>query len=174
MPSIRSIRDRWAPALSLLLGILLLVPVSPHGGSNLVLCVESDGAVNVERSQSDECSSPTASADRGISGQAIQTQSSEEHCPGCRDLPLVLPDATDTCESAVLSSSTAVGNAATVCLTTNEQDFQTSDFRIARLHRRPLRPRAPKTAPQSFRREWGHLFSDTSVDRAKSSVELLI
>jgi hypothetical protein len=85
----------------------------------------------------------------------------------------VLPDATDPCEAAVLSSPT-VGDAATVHLATNERDLRTSDLHAARLHRRPLRPKAPESAPGAFRRELGHLFSDTSVDRAKSSVELLI
>lgn len=173
MPRIRSIRNRWAPALSLLLGILLVLPTGRHGSPSLVLCVESEGTVNVEHSRGDECSSSSSSTNGDAPIQSALMQSSGEHCPGCTDLPLALADATEPCESAVLSAPT-VGDAAAAHLATNEQDLQTSDFRIARLHRRPLRPRAPETAPQSFRRELGHLFSDTSVDRAKSSVELLI
>lgn len=169
----RSIRSQCAPALSLLLGVLLLVPISRHGGSDLVLCVESDGAVNVEQSRSDECSSSTVSADEDVPVPSVLSKSGVQHCPGCRDLPLVLPDATDPCEAAVVSSP-AEGNATTVRLVTNEVDLQKSDFRIARLHRYSLRLGVPEISSEAFLRELGHLFSDTSVDRAKSSVELLI
>lgn len=102
MRSIFLIRERWASTLSVaVLGLLLLLPASPHG-AELVLCLEESGQVNVERAKSGKCVDWTRT--NGESELLLLDTSENEHCTDCSDVPLRLTEADDPCETAILSS----------------------------------------------------------------------
>jgi hypothetical protein len=147
--------------------------MSRHASAGLVLCVEPSGAVNVERADGNECEQSVRSGETPSKAELQLTETAPEHCPGCVDVPFFLGDTTEPCESAVVSSSvtTLLPDSR---LALPAENFAASDRWAARVDVRALRPRDPASSVESFRRHAGHLFSDTSVVRARSSVELLI
>ena len=84
-----------------LLILLLLVPASPHA-SDVVLCVERSGQLNVEKASFGECAdAPGLSDDRRHDlGNAVE----DEHCVDCADVPLRFGEADDPCGTAILPS----------------------------------------------------------------------
>ncbi len=176
--TVRHIRERWAPIVSLLFGVLLLLPMSQHGTSDLVLCVEKNGAVNVEPARGGDCgSSAFAVTARGAPSAPPSQQrivrSENAHCVGCTDVPLFVTSPSEPCESAVrmgLSSEERAAEGGTFA----GWDLDGRDRHASRAHAGVMQPRRGEAAAASLRRQHGHLYSDTSVVRAKSSVELLI
>lgn len=170
---IRSIREKWAPVLSLVLGLLVLLPMNRHASAGFVLCVEPSGTVNVERAQGTQCEQSLRSGETRPETGLRLSETAPEHCPGCVDVPFFLGDGTELCESAVVSSSvTTLLPPSRLALPA--ESFAASDRWVAQIDARALRPRDAASSVKSFRRHAGHLFSDTSVVRAHSSVELLI
>jgi len=103
MRAMVSIRKRWASAMSVVvLGLLLLLPASPHG-ADVVLCIEESGQVNVERAESGECTEEARV--KSESAPKIIDRSEREHCRNCSDVPLRVSEADDPCTAAVVSSS---------------------------------------------------------------------
>ena len=103
MRAIVNIRRHWATPLSgVLLGLLLLLPASPHA-AEFVLCLESTGQVNVEHAEANTCSEPPKSAAHSEKTDAF-TSAESEHCPGCSDVPLQLTEADDPCGTAITPS----------------------------------------------------------------------
>lgn len=98
------LREGWSTALSVVLGLLLLLPASPHATSDLVLCVERSGEVNVEQSHEGECTGPSAESRSQDRAPDLLDVSAGEHCGDCEDLPLRLTDATDPCGTAIAPS----------------------------------------------------------------------
>lgn len=145
--------------------------MSRHGTTGLVLCVEASGVVNVEQARGDDCTAAEEEkSNRTVSWTAV-AQDSQKHCVDCTDVPLSLESSTEPCESAVLtappSDVLAAGD-----LTSEVRDLKKGDRHAARTSTGPNR--WARTSPTSVRRQEAHLFSDTSIVRAKSSVELLI
>ncbi len=103
MRSIVHIRKRWASTLSVaVLGLLLLLPASPHG-ADVVLCLEESGQVNVERAKAGQCTEGAQA--KSESALKILDASEGEHCIDCSDVPLRVNEADDPCVAAVVSSS---------------------------------------------------------------------
>jgi len=171
--TLRSLYRRWGALGGLVLGALLLVPMSRHAGTEFVLCVEENGTVNVERARSGECATPARAEREHDHAQSALHPSDTEHCTACTDVPLTLAEAHEPCESAVLSP-VALGDLVPERGASAVQDLSAKDRFAAAEAVQALRPRAPDASPASFRRREGHLFSDTSIVRAQSSVELLI
>jgi hypothetical protein len=153
--------------------MLLMLPMSRHGTSGLVLCVEASGVVNVETARGEDCGSSAAEEQpRSESRSAVaELKENGEHCVDCTDVPLSLRSTTEPCESAVLmappSEVLAAGDVASVA-----RNLEEGDRHAARTHSSPIR--RASASPASVHRQEAHLFSDTSIVRAKSSVELLI
>ena len=148
------------------------MPMSRHGGEEFVLCVELNGAVNVEQARGEECAGPERPEQESTPRLHLD-QSSPEHCVDCVDVPLTLAEAHEPCESAVLPA-VVLDDQESERLASEGQNLAASDRHAANVPRYELRPRAPEESGASFRRQEGHLFSDTSIVRAQSSVELLI
>lgn len=103
MRSIVPIREQWASTLSVaVLGLLLLLPASPHG-ADFVLCLEESGQVNVERAEAGECTEGTRAKSESV--LKILDASEGEHCIDCSDVPLQVSEADDPCVAAIVSSS---------------------------------------------------------------------
>ncbi|MCS3676258.1 hypothetical protein GGP72_000154 [Salinibacter ruber] len=157
MRSMLSIRKRLATTLNVVvLGLLLLVPASPHA-AEVVLCLEESGQVNVERAEVGECEGSRV----GDSGEVnLLDASKDEHCIDCSDVPLRLTEADDPCGTALLTSSTSLeGPSEDLSLLSTGPESQTVDSE---------KPTSP--APLRFRRSNGESGRDTSL----SSVVLLI
>ena len=55
--SLHTLKKRTAPLVWLLAGMMLLFPVSAHVLSGIVLCIESDGRVEIENGRFGDCAS---------------------------------------------------------------------------------------------------------------------
>lgn len=104
MRSIVHIREGGTSTMNVVvLGLLLLLPASPHG-AEFVLCLQDSGQVNVERF--DEAQSEGFAV--GDWEEIDVLGSSEEHSStDCSDVPLRLTEANDPCATAILSFSTS-------------------------------------------------------------------
>lgn len=84
------------------LGVLLLIPVSPHA-AEFMLCLESTGQVNVEAAEAGSCADRPEIA--GSEERNVLASGAEKHCPGCSDIPLHLTETDDPCGTAVTPST---------------------------------------------------------------------
>ena len=158
MPSMVSIRKRLGSTLNVVaLGLLLLLPTSPHA-AEVVLCLEESGDVNVERAEAGECADRIREKEGGK--VTVVGASEQEHCIDCSDVPLRLSEADDPCGMALLTSSTSLeGPSEDLSPLSTGPESQTVDSE---------KPTSP--APLRFRRSDSESGRDTSL----SSVVLLI
>lgn len=128
--------------------------------------------VNVEQARGEECSSPEAEKRTDSASWSAVAQESSEHCVDCTDVPLSLSSTTEPCESAVLTAQPSEA-LASLDITSTTRDLGKAYRHAARMHDNSPARRV-KSSLASFRQQEAHLFSDTSIVRAKGSVELLI
>lgn len=159
MRSMVSTRKHWGSTLTVaVLGLLLLLPASPHG-ADLVLCIEQSGQVNVERAESGECAEEARVKSEPAS--EILDRPEEEHCKDCTDVPLRVNEADDPCTAAVVSSSFEL----------EALSVQESLLASVSVHIRPLGTEEPVRSPHEHVQS---AHSKTDRDASLGSVVLLI
>ena len=158
MPSMVSIRKRLASTLNVVaLGLLLLLPTSPHA-AEVVLCLEESGDVNVERAEAGECTDKIREKEGGK--VKVVGASEQEHCIDCSDVPLRVSEGDDPCGTAILSPSTSL-----------EDPGEHLSLVSTSLQSRPVESgESSSSSPPRFRRYSNEPGQDTSL----SSVVLLI
>lgn len=150
MHAIVHIREQWTSTLRVvLLGLLLLIPATPHA-TEVVLCVEDSGAVNIEQAEDGECTERIR-LHAETKPEAVEAATAE-HCADCADVPLRVSEADDPCGGAVLAPSLELempredGVVVSVALGTSpvlDRDATSLSFQQ---HARSVRPNADRDA----------------------------
>lgn len=167
MALLRYIRERWAPALNVLLGLLLVAPMSPHN-AEVILCVEANGEVNVERARAGECAETNPAVAETSTHQQNEewfTSTRDDHCLDCVDVSLHLTSASDPCTSFARPAPAFENDFA---FTSLAADFAATDRFVAQRDR-PDPTSSVETSDRCRVRS-----PNTSSLRATSSVVLLI
>jgi len=82
--SLRTIKKSTAPLVWLLASILFLFPVSMHALPGIVLCIESDGRIEIESSRSGDCAQNVFKVAQEVHAEYVALEANDNPAIECQ------------------------------------------------------------------------------------------